>query len=221
MTAVPVLRAVVIYDTRYGNTARVAEALVRGLNRSSRIEAQVSYAPETQFYLLEISDLVVVGGPTEGLRESRHLRDFFGRMGAYDLHGKYGFAFDTHSGAPLHGGAAHGIDVHLRAMGLEMLRPVTSAVTVMGPESSSSGGPSKVSLHLAPGTEAQFEEIGVALGRSLLEAVERHHQEIEREMPTAQGIPVEQAADGEPVVETAHHADPAAPRHRRFPFDRS
>jgi flavorubredoxin len=168
--------AVVVFDSRYGSTARVAEALVRGLRQAPGVDAQVAYAPTTGMDAMERADLVIVGGPTEFFHESRHLREFFSRVAGFDFHDKFGFAFDTHAGRPLSGTAARGIASELDRLGLTMLRPRASAVTVAGaahPPNGSTTGP----FHLAPGAEAQFESIGEELGKSLLLAIEKRRVE--------------------------------------------
>ncbi|HET8617187.1 MAG TPA: flavodoxin domain-containing protein [Actinomycetales bacterium] len=56
------MRALVVYESMFGNTKRVAEAIGRGLSTHVVTEVvEVGAAPET---ITEDVDLVVVGGPT-------------------------------------------------------------------------------------------------------------------------------------------------------------
>ncbi|HYM84673.1 MAG TPA: flavodoxin domain-containing protein [Candidatus Dormibacteraeota bacterium] len=66
------MRALVVYESMYGNTARVAEAIAEGLGGATAVE--VSAAPDE---LPPDLDLVVVGGPTHahGMSRERSRRD--------------------------------------------------------------------------------------------------------------------------------------------------
>ncbi|HTT26258.1 MAG TPA: flavodoxin domain-containing protein [Thermoplasmata archaeon] len=154
----------IVFDTRHGNTAAVAQAIARGLGHVPGVTTQLVFVQDAGYRHLAEADLVVVGGPTEQLGESHHLHQFFSRIGGYDFHGKFGFAFDTHAGSGIHGGAAHGIAASLKRLGVEMLSPNASAITVAGPIGTSD------SVKLSPGTEAHFEQLGEELGRALITA---------------------------------------------------
>lgn len=56
------MKAVVVYESVYGNTARVAEAVADGLRESG--EVVVMPASENVHLELDDADLLVVGGPT-------------------------------------------------------------------------------------------------------------------------------------------------------------
>ena len=166
------LHAAVIFDTRYGLTARVAQALARGLAKVPTIESEVDFAPDVHAEVLDRSDLILIGGPTEYFSASHHLRQFFGFLGAFDLHGKYGFAFDTHAARPLAGSAARFIERNLRLMGVDFLEPRASARV-----ENHAPGPAGGGLQLAAGDEQRFETIGERLGHELLEAIQERRAE--------------------------------------------
>jgi len=162
--AEPHATAVVIFDTRWGNTAHAAEALADGLKRAGNIDVSTVFAPEVTPDLLESADLVVIGGPTEYFRASAHIRELFSRIGGYDLRGKLGFAFDTHAAGPLTGSAARTIERDLRALHLTIVEPRATAVTVR--EGGAAGA-----LGLAPGTAERFRALGAALAKDLVAAL--------------------------------------------------
>jgi hypothetical protein len=63
------MRAIVVYESMYGNTHTVAAAIGRGLEPAATVTVvPVSHADRT---LLDGADLVVVGGPTHGHTMSR------------------------------------------------------------------------------------------------------------------------------------------------------
>jgi len=60
------MRAHVVYESMWGNTAQVAEAIARGLGGAPVAEVTVTSAPD-----LADLDLVVIGGPTHAFSMSR------------------------------------------------------------------------------------------------------------------------------------------------------
>lgn len=57
------MRAVVVYESMYGNTRRVAESIAEGM-RAAAVDVTVVPVGEATRDALEWADLVVVGGPT-------------------------------------------------------------------------------------------------------------------------------------------------------------
>jgi hypothetical protein len=63
------MRALVVYESMFGNTEQVARAVVHGLSNRMEVElAEVSAAPAP---LTELPDLIVVGAPTHAFSLSR------------------------------------------------------------------------------------------------------------------------------------------------------
>ena len=153
-------QALVIYDSRHGNTARIAEAMARGLNRVEGVKAEARLYSDVRPEHLDAAELLVIGGPTESRSESRHLKQFFGHIGAYDLHGKYGFAFDTHGPSPLSGSASRRIEKQMIEFGMRIVEPHHSAIT----HRSAVGAP----IVLTAEAEEQFEKVGVGVGEAFL-----------------------------------------------------
>ncbi|HCU97040.1 MAG TPA: flavodoxin [Actinobacteria bacterium] len=139
------MRAVVVYESMYGNTHQVADAIGAGL----RTAFDVSVVPvsEVSPAVLADADLVVVGGPTHahgmsraGTRKSAvqaadkpvsgvklepdalgpGLREWFGSLGRYSVKAA---AFDTrmHGPAALTGRASKGVTRLLRAHGFDVV----------------------------------------------------------------------------------------------------
>lgn len=138
------MRAVVVYESMYGNTHQVANAIGAGLGKAF----DVSVVPVSQAgpAVLANADLVVVGGPTHAHGMSRAstrkaaveaagkpasplhiepdalspgLREWFGSLDRYPVKAA---AFDTrmHGPAALTGRASKGVARLLRAHGFEM-----------------------------------------------------------------------------------------------------
>jgi Flavodoxin len=139
------MRAVVVYESMYGNTHLVAEAIGTGLGTAFEVSVvPVSHAAPT---VIADAELVVVGGPTHVHGMSRAatrkaaveaaskpvsplkveadalgpgLREWFGSLGHYPVKAA---AFDTrmHGPAALTGRASKGVARLLRAHGFDVV----------------------------------------------------------------------------------------------------
>jgi hypothetical protein len=139
------MRAVVVYESMYGNTHLIADAIGAGLRPA--FDASVVPVSEASPAVLANADLVVVGGPTHAHGMSRAatrkaaaeaadkpvsplkvepdalgpgLRDWFGSLGQYPVKAA---AFDTrlHGPAALTGRASKGVTRLLRAHGFDVI----------------------------------------------------------------------------------------------------
>ena len=139
------MRAVVVYESMYGNTHRVAEAIGAGL--ATALDVKVVPVSEVSQTVLADADLVVAGGPTHAHGMSRAatrkaavqaadkpvspltvepdalgpgLRDWFTSLGHCPVKAA---AFDTriHGPAALTGRASKGVARSLRAHGFDVI----------------------------------------------------------------------------------------------------
>jgi flavorubredoxin len=122
-----VKKAAVIFDTRYGNTEKVAKALARGIERSV-IEAACFNINEVQIGRLAEYGFLAIGGPTHYTTASKPMKDFFDKLEEANLRGKYGFAFDTRVDSFWAGSAARLIEKKLKALGMQIVVPHASAM---------------------------------------------------------------------------------------------
>ena len=173
------MRGLVIYESMYGNTHLIADAIAKGLNLSEGVEVlPVAHADQS---MLERVDLVVVGGPThvhgmsrESTRKSAleaarkpgsplmadpdaadvGLRDWFESLGVIEAKGA---AFDTRVSAPIAitGHAAKGIAKLLRHHGLDLIAEPESFLV-------------DKRTCLLPGEEARARAWGAHLAASLV-----------------------------------------------------
>jgi flavodoxin len=97
---------VILYDSKFGNTERVAEAIARGAGTHGRV--RLVHADETPGPLFERPDLLLVGGPTQRRGMSPGLARFIDDLRPGTLRDIPAAAFDTRyrGGAWLMGSAA-------------------------------------------------------------------------------------------------------------------
>ncbi len=124
------MKVLIIYDSTFGNTEQVANAVARGLAEHEIVTVlPISRAGEAN---LRDYDLIVVGGPTHNHGLSDELAAWLDHLPADVLHGKVAVAFDTRYHMPrlFSGSAAHDIAKRLKGLGAEMFLPPESFYVV-------------------------------------------------------------------------------------------
>jgi flavorubredoxin len=150
-----VVKALVVYDSGFGNTEKVAKALAAGLE-SGGVDVNVVKVNAVKFDELGKVDLLCVGSPVHAWNASKPVKEFLERLKSVeDLSGKKAFAFDTKIKSKLAGSAGGKIERKLKDLGLIIAKHSESAV-VKGRE-----GP------LEEGAEETFKQIGAELAKML------------------------------------------------------
>jgi len=91
-------KAIVVYESKYGNTKRVAETIAEGMREVSGVEAVVSELKEVDLKQLTDFDAILVGSPNHMGSATRGIKKFIGKLGKINLEGKLTAAFDTYAG---------------------------------------------------------------------------------------------------------------------------
>jgi flavodoxin len=95
------MKAVIVYDSFYGHTRKIAESIRDGLGKDHEIvmfRAEVKASPD-----LENVDLLIVGSPTQGGWYTEPIKSFFGQLDESSLKDICGVAFDTSTYSDNHG----------------------------------------------------------------------------------------------------------------------
>jgi flavodoxin len=151
-------RALVLYNSRYGNTKTVAEALAKGIGCNG-IDVECASIEEIDVQRIPDFEFIAIGGPTHVIRTSKEMKDFLARIRSLDLRGRMGFAFDTRIESRMNqkkwgifeNSAARRIQKVLKQMKMQIIKERESAIV------NENEGP------LMDGTEKRFEEIGIAI----------------------------------------------------------
>lgn len=98
------VKLMVVYDSVYGNTAQIAEALIAG--SAVHPGSQVYKVPEGAPGALEGIDLLLVGSPTHGGTFTEPIKDFLAAIPANGLRGMRAAAFYTSFSKETQTGAA-------------------------------------------------------------------------------------------------------------------
>ncbi len=91
-------KAVIIYESLYGNTKRVAQAIKDGMEQVGDIECSIKKTSDIHTNDLLEYDGILFGGPNHNQAPARNILKFIDRAAIVDLNGKIGAAFDTYTG---------------------------------------------------------------------------------------------------------------------------
>jgi len=108
-------KALILYDSIFGNTKKVAMSLSRGLEAGG---VYVDSSSIEDFDTIELTnyDIIGIGGPTHFRGASKAMKSFLSKIKHIKLENKYGFAFETKADFRLAGSAAKRIIRYLRKM---------------------------------------------------------------------------------------------------------
>ena len=156
------MEAIVLFDTIFGNTERIAGRLVAGLQKTG-IRAESANIKAANVAELARYDLLALGAPTQYFTASKPLKKFLEQLKDLDLKGKHGFAFDTKLDSRLSGSAAKFIEKKLAELGVDIILPHASAIVMSEKKKTDRVG----EAILREGMEDLFESIGKEIGTFL------------------------------------------------------
>jgi flavorubredoxin len=146
---------VVIYDSKFGNTERIARSLAGGL-RMGGMETACVNTNDVQTESLRAYDLIAIGAPTQMFTASKPMKDFLVKLTEVEgLQGKFAFAFDTKLPSRLSGSASKYIEKRLKDLGMRIVMPRRSAIV------------DKTEGPLEGGEVESFERLGYDIATSL------------------------------------------------------
>lgn len=115
------MRSLVVYDSKFGNTKKLADAIGAKLQeQGSVLVLSVESATPQE---VGAADLLVIGGPTQAHGMSAPMRKFMSTFSRTTVGGAVAAAFDTRLSGPgiLTGSAARAIAGKLRAAGVRLV----------------------------------------------------------------------------------------------------
>jgi len=77
------MRACIIFDTRYGNTGKIARSFETGLKEAG-IQTVYVNGKDVAVDSLKQHDLIRIGAPTEGFTASKPMKEFLGKLKSID-----------------------------------------------------------------------------------------------------------------------------------------
>ena len=110
-------KVLILYDSVYGNTKKVAMSLSRGLEAGG-LYVDSNSIQDFDITKLKNYDIIGIGGPTHFHGASKQMKSFLNRIKHLKIDDKYGFAFETKADVHLAGSAAKRIIRYFKKMRL-------------------------------------------------------------------------------------------------------
>jgi len=92
------VKVLVVYDTKHGNTRLVAENILDGLKEVEGITASINDVENVDVENLPHFDAILIGSPNHFGGPARSIRAFIDKLGKLDMAGKQAAVFDTYLG---------------------------------------------------------------------------------------------------------------------------
>jgi len=151
------MNTLVVYDSQYGNTQRIAQAIADTLRAFGQVQT-VRVDPAHPVELQGV-DVLVLGWPTQGFRPTPTMQSLLERLSSQSLSGLAVACFDTRFRRWLWKScAAPHMDRQLRTMGVESIVPPESfLVKAMKKEGPLLAGEGERAANWALGVHQQYE----------------------------------------------------------------
>ena len=92
------VRIVVVYESRYGNTKRVAESIIEGIKEAGEVNVSLKELKELDINSIPKYDVILIGSPNHIGGPTRGIKGFIDEFGKLRLEGKMFAVFDTYMG---------------------------------------------------------------------------------------------------------------------------
>lgn len=122
-------KAIILYDSLYGNTKKVAMSLSRGLEAGG-VYVDTCDIRDFKVNQLKNYDVVGIGGPTHFHGVSRPMKSFLNKIKDLNMENKQGFAFETKADFRLAGSAAKRIMRYLKKMKLTIIYQTITGIVL-------------------------------------------------------------------------------------------
>jgi len=93
-----VLKVIVVYESKYGNTKLVAETIIEGMSRVEGIETVIKELKDVDLNKIAVYDAILIGSPNHYGGPTKGVKEFIDRLGKFHLNGKLFAVFDTYLG---------------------------------------------------------------------------------------------------------------------------
>ncbi|MEM1582682.1 MAG: flavodoxin domain-containing protein [Candidatus Bathyarchaeia archaeon] len=87
-----------MFESRYGNTRRVAKEIIVGANEVGGVEVSLKELREVDISRIPEYDVILIGSPNHMGGPTRGIKGFISKLGELQLEGKKFAVFDTYMG---------------------------------------------------------------------------------------------------------------------------
>ena len=90
------VKAIIVYESKYGNTKHVAETIAGGMNEVPETEVVLTEFNNVDLTKIGDVDAILIGSPNHMGGATRSIRKFIDKLGNINLEGKQAAVFDTY-----------------------------------------------------------------------------------------------------------------------------
>ncbi|MEM2387315.1 MAG: flavodoxin domain-containing protein [Candidatus Bathyarchaeia archaeon] len=91
-------KVLIVFESRYGNTKRVAESITEGIKENDGIEVSLRELKDVDLKEIPFYDTILIGSPNHVGGPTRGVRSFIDKLGDLRLDGMKYAVFDTYMG---------------------------------------------------------------------------------------------------------------------------
>ncbi|MEM0015203.1 MAG: flavodoxin domain-containing protein [Zestosphaera sp.] len=95
------MRVIVVFETKYGNTRRVAEEICEGMKEVNGVEVVLKELKDVDVREVSNYDMILIGSPNHMGGPTRGIKAFIDELGRLRLEGVMYATFDTYMGRDL------------------------------------------------------------------------------------------------------------------------
>jgi flavorubredoxin len=92
------VKIVVVYESRYGDTKRAAESIIEGIKEAGGVDVSLKELKELDINSMPKYDVILIGSPNHIGGPTRGIKSFIDELGKLRLEGKMFAVFDTYMG---------------------------------------------------------------------------------------------------------------------------
>ncbi|MFX0008106.1 MAG: flavodoxin family protein [Promethearchaeota archaeon] len=90
------MKALIVYDTKFGNTKKVAELIADGIKSVEENEVEINHVNDFDLSKDEVYDLIVIGSPNHAGTYTGKVKKFITKFSKTPIKGKSFAVFDTY-----------------------------------------------------------------------------------------------------------------------------
>jgi len=93
-----VVKVIVVYESKYGNTKRVAETIMEGIREVQGAETVLNELKEVDLSNIPEYDVILIGSPNHYGGPTKSVSEFIDKLEKLNLDGRHFAVFDTYLG---------------------------------------------------------------------------------------------------------------------------
>lgn len=90
------MKVLIAFDTKYGNTKKVAELIAEGINTVEGNETVINNIKDIDLSKDESYDLILIGSPNQYASQTKTVKEFINKLSEAPLRGNSFAVFDTY-----------------------------------------------------------------------------------------------------------------------------